>query len=133
MKKFISILASTLVLAGFAHAQNQVVCQASNITVTVKAADSNSTAVVVGAQDMSKIWAIRIVNTGTNAITYGFGAVASLTNAYATALSNGIPLAASGSITYNGAHGLPSFPLSAKTTVNTDKSTLVIEILKIRP
>lgn len=134
MKKLISILAGVVAVAGLAAAQNQLIAQApTNITVTAKAADSNSTGVVVGSQDMSKIVQIRIVNTGTVTVNYAFGTALGVTNAYAATVSNGIPIAASGSITYDGSHGLPAFPLSAKTTSNGVSSTLVIELLKLRP
>ena len=133
MKKFLAILAITAGLAVAAQAQNQLISTTPVYTnVTIKAADNTNGAVVIPAMDMSKVYGVRIVETGGYACKYQFGTGYSATNAYSGTLSNGIPLAANGSVTYStaGTGAIPTFPLSMKTTTNGQASTAVIEILK---
>lgn len=135
MKKLIGIIAMAGALLGIAHAQNQIIATVPTYTnVTVKAADSNSTAVVLSASafNISKVYSIRIVDTGGFASRIAFGTQASTTNAYSGTLSNGVPLAANGSITYGGNVAIPLLPLSAKTTTNGQTTTYNIEVLQTR-
>lgn len=132
MKKVISLIA-ILGLTAVAHAQNQYLATAPVYTnATVIAADSNAVAriIPVGQYDMTKVYRIRIADTGGFASRLAWGTQANNTNAYSGTLSNGIPLGANGSITYDAFSGIPFQPLYAKTTTNGTTTTYTIEILK---
>lgn len=136
MNKILSLLVVAACIIGAAvpvKAQQQVLATSVLTNATVIAADSNAVArIVTAAQfNQSKVYGFRIVDTGGFASRFAFGVQANNTNAYANTLSNGIPLAANGSITYNfGTGALPLLPLYAKTTTNGQTTTYLIEILK---